>query len=181
MLSKMSVRNGLVSNIVLPTRIFPMAVDGLLPSAILICDGFLCCCDELWPSLIAIVFVVYWVYWFRTTAMEYTNVNLDRVVQLLHASHKLATGNSHNNYNSNNNYNGHQVIPNNNNNNKKLDTPATFTPILVLSNCFTWILEYVRKLSHSTLISPLLLPQFESYQTESHENYMYCLKTIPCL
>ena len=57
-LSKMSVSNGLVGNIVLPTRLFLMAVNGLLPSAILICDGFLCCCDELWPSLIAIFFVV---------------------------------------------------------------------------------------------------------------------------
>ena len=57
-LSKMSVNNGLVDNIVLPTRLFPMAIDGLLPSATLICDSFLCCCDELWPSLIAIFFVV---------------------------------------------------------------------------------------------------------------------------
>ena len=54
----MSVSNGLVGNIVLPTRLFPTAVDGLLPSAILIYDGFLCCCDELWPSLIAIFFAV---------------------------------------------------------------------------------------------------------------------------
>ena len=46
-LSKMSISNGLVGNIVLLTRLFPMAVDSLLPSAILICDGFLCCCDEL--------------------------------------------------------------------------------------------------------------------------------------
>ena len=57
MLSKMSVSNGLVGNILLPTRLFPTAVDGLLPSIILICDGFLCCCDKLWPSLIAIFFV----------------------------------------------------------------------------------------------------------------------------
>ena len=45
-LSKMSVSNGLVGNIVLPTRLFPTVVDGLLLSAILICDGFLCCCDK---------------------------------------------------------------------------------------------------------------------------------------
>ena len=57
-MSKMSVSNGLVGNIVLPIRLFLMVVDGLLPSAILICDGFLCCCDELWPSLIAIFFLV---------------------------------------------------------------------------------------------------------------------------
>ena len=57
-LSKMSVSNDLVGNIVLPTRLFPTAVDGFLPLAILIYDGFLCCCDELWPSLIAIFFVV---------------------------------------------------------------------------------------------------------------------------
>ena len=57
-LSKMSVNNCLVDNIVLPTRLFPTAINGLLPSAILICDSFLCCCDELWPSLIAIFFVV---------------------------------------------------------------------------------------------------------------------------
>ena len=35
-----------------------MDVDGLLPLTLLIYDGFLCCCDELWPSLIAIFFVV---------------------------------------------------------------------------------------------------------------------------
>ena len=46
-LSKMSINNGLVDNIVLPTRLFLTAVDGLLPSTILICDGFLCCFDEL--------------------------------------------------------------------------------------------------------------------------------------
>ena len=51
--------------------------------------------------------------------MEYTNVNLHRVVQLLHASHGLATSNSHNNYNSNNNYNGRQVIPKKNKKKKK--------------------------------------------------------------
>ena len=59
LLSKMSVSDGLVGNIVLPTRLFPTAVDGFLPSAILIYDGFLCCCNELWPSLIAIFFVVW--------------------------------------------------------------------------------------------------------------------------
>ena len=57
-LSKMSVSDGLVSNIVLSTRLFPMAIDSLLPLAILICDDILCCCNELWPSLIAIFFVV---------------------------------------------------------------------------------------------------------------------------
>ena len=45
--SKMSVSDGLVGNIVLPTRLLPTEVDGLLLSALLICDGFLCCCDEL--------------------------------------------------------------------------------------------------------------------------------------
>ena len=39
------------------------------------------------------------------------NINLHSVVQLVHASHGLATSNSHNNYNSNNNYNKRQVIP----------------------------------------------------------------------
>ena len=47
MLSKMSVSNGLIGNIVLPTRLFSMAIDGLLSSAILVCDSFLYCCDEL--------------------------------------------------------------------------------------------------------------------------------------
>ena len=56
---KMSVSNSLVGNIVLPTRLFPTTVDGLLLSAILICDSFLCCCVKLWPSLIAIFFVVF--------------------------------------------------------------------------------------------------------------------------
>ena len=55
---KMSVSDGLVGNIVLSTRLLLTDVDGLLPSTLLICDGFLCCCDELWPSLIAIFFVV---------------------------------------------------------------------------------------------------------------------------
>ena len=44
---KMSVSNGLVGNIVLPTRLFPTAVNGLLLSAILIYDSFLCCCVKL--------------------------------------------------------------------------------------------------------------------------------------
>ena len=57
-LSKMSISDGLVSNIVFPTRLFSMVVDSLLPSTILICDSFLCCCDELWPLLVAIFFVV---------------------------------------------------------------------------------------------------------------------------
>ena len=57
-LSKMSISDSLVGNIVFPTRLFSMVVDGLLPSAILICDGFLCRCDELWPLLIAIFFAV---------------------------------------------------------------------------------------------------------------------------
>ena len=47
LLSKMSVSDGLVDNIVLPTRLLLMEVDGLLPSALLIYDSFLCCCDEL--------------------------------------------------------------------------------------------------------------------------------------
>ena len=53
-LSKMSLSNGLVDNIVLPTRLFLIAVDDRLSSAILICDSFLYCCDKLWPLLIAI-------------------------------------------------------------------------------------------------------------------------------
>ena len=36
----MSVSDGLVGNIVLSTRLLPMDVDGLLPSALLICDDF---------------------------------------------------------------------------------------------------------------------------------------------
>ena len=44
---KMSVSDGLVGNIVLPRRLLPTEVDGLLPLALLICDSFLCCCDEL--------------------------------------------------------------------------------------------------------------------------------------
>ena len=46
-LSKMSVSNGLISNIVLPARLFPTVIDGLLLSAILIYDYFLCCCNKL--------------------------------------------------------------------------------------------------------------------------------------
>ena len=56
--SKMSVSYGLVDNIVLLTRLLPMEVDGLLLLALVIYDGFLCCCDELQSSLIAIFFVV---------------------------------------------------------------------------------------------------------------------------
>ena len=44
---KMSVSDGLVSNIVLLKRLLPTEVDGLLPLTLLICDSFLCCCDEL--------------------------------------------------------------------------------------------------------------------------------------
>ena len=54
----MSVSVGLVGNIALSTRLLPTDDDGLLPSTLLIYDGFLCFCDELWPSLIAIFFVV---------------------------------------------------------------------------------------------------------------------------
>ena len=46
-LSKMSVSNSLISNIVLPARLFPTVIDGLLLSAILIYDDFLCCCNKL--------------------------------------------------------------------------------------------------------------------------------------
>ena len=56
--SKMSVSDSLVDNIALPTRLLPTDIDGFLLSALLIDDGFLCCCDKLWPSLIAIFFVV---------------------------------------------------------------------------------------------------------------------------
>ena len=45
--SKMSVSDGLVGNIVLPTRLLRTEVDCLLPSTLLIYDSFLCCCDEL--------------------------------------------------------------------------------------------------------------------------------------
>ena len=55
---KMSVSDGLVGNIVLSTRLLPTDVDGFLLSALLTSDGFLCCCDKLWSSLIAIFFVV---------------------------------------------------------------------------------------------------------------------------
>ena len=54
----MSVSDGLIGNIVLSARLLPMDVDGLFPSTLLIYDGFLCCCNELWLSLIAILFVV---------------------------------------------------------------------------------------------------------------------------
>ena len=52
----MSVSDGLVGNIALSTRLLLTDDDGLLPSTLLIYDGFLCFCDELWPSLIAIFF-----------------------------------------------------------------------------------------------------------------------------
>ena len=51
--SKISVSDGLVGIIVLPTRLLPTDVGGLLPSALLICDDFLCCCIKLWLSRIA--------------------------------------------------------------------------------------------------------------------------------
>ena len=54
----MSVSDGLVGNIALSTRLLPTDDDGLLPLTLLIYDGFLCFCNELWPSLIAIFFVV---------------------------------------------------------------------------------------------------------------------------
>ena len=56
---KLSVSDGLVGNIVLSTRLLPMDIDGLSPSTLLIYDDCLCFCDELWPSLIAIFFVVF--------------------------------------------------------------------------------------------------------------------------
>ena len=52
--SKMSVSDGLIGNIVLLTRLFSTVINGLSPSAILICDSFLCCCDKIWPWQIAI-------------------------------------------------------------------------------------------------------------------------------
>ena len=58
LLSKISVSDGLVGNIVLPTRLLLTDVDGFLPSVIQICDGFLCFCDELWLSQISLFFVV---------------------------------------------------------------------------------------------------------------------------
>ena len=58
LLSKISVSDVLVGNIVLLTRLFPTDVDGFLPSIIRICDGFLCFCDKLWPSQISLFFVV---------------------------------------------------------------------------------------------------------------------------
>uniref|UniRef100_A0A7N2LMX5 Sieve element occlusion C-terminal domain-containing protein n=1 Tax=Quercus lobata TaxID=97700 RepID=A0A7N2LMX5_QUELO len=66
----MSVSDGLVGNIVLSTRLLPMDVDGLLPSTLLICDGFLCCCDKLWPSLIAIFFVVLFAKFHKDTELD---------------------------------------------------------------------------------------------------------------
>ena len=58
LLSKISVSDGLVGNIVLLMRLLLMDVDGFLPSIIWICDGFLCFWDELWPSQISLYFVV---------------------------------------------------------------------------------------------------------------------------
>ena len=49
-LSKMIVSDGLISNIVLPMRLLPTDVNSILSSALLICDGFLCCHNELWLS-----------------------------------------------------------------------------------------------------------------------------------
>ena len=46
LLSTISVSNGFVGNIVLPTRLLPMDVDSFLPSVIRISDGFLCFCDN---------------------------------------------------------------------------------------------------------------------------------------
>ena len=54
----MSVSDGLVGNIALSTRLLPTDDDVFLLSTLLIYEGFLCFCDELWPSLIAIFFVV---------------------------------------------------------------------------------------------------------------------------
>ena len=58
LLSKISVSDGLVSNIVLPTRLLPTNVNGFLLSVIRICDGFLGFCDKLWPTQISLFFVV---------------------------------------------------------------------------------------------------------------------------
>ena len=44
---KISLSDGLVGNIVLPTRLLPTDVNGFLLSVIRICDSFLCFCDEL--------------------------------------------------------------------------------------------------------------------------------------
>ena len=49
LLSIISVSDGLVDNIVLPTRLLPTDVNGFLPSIIRICDSFLCFCNKLWP------------------------------------------------------------------------------------------------------------------------------------
>ena len=46
----MIVSNGFISNIVLPMRLLPTDVNSILSSALLICDGFLCCHNELWLS-----------------------------------------------------------------------------------------------------------------------------------
>ena len=58
LLSKISVSDSLVDNIVLSMRLFPTDVDGFLPLVIRIYDDFLCFCDKLWPSQISLFFIV---------------------------------------------------------------------------------------------------------------------------
>ena len=76
LLSKISVSDGLVGNIVLPTRLLPTDVDSFLPLVIRICDGFLCFCDELWPSQISLFFVVHPLPLFLCTPNSFTNIEL---------------------------------------------------------------------------------------------------------
>ena len=80
LLSKISVSDGLVGNIVLPTRLLPTDVDGFLPSVIRICDGFLCFCDELWPSQISLFFVVHPLPLFLCTPNSFTNIELGSLI-----------------------------------------------------------------------------------------------------
>ena len=58
LLSKISVSDSLVDNIVLSMRLFPTDVDGFLPLVIWIYDDFLCFCGKLWPSQISLFFIV---------------------------------------------------------------------------------------------------------------------------
>ena len=89
MLSKISVSDGLVGNIVLLTRLLPTDVDGFLPSVIWICDSFLCFCDDLWPSQISLFFVVLYFCLFLFTPSYYKFVTISSILCIVFPHKKM--------------------------------------------------------------------------------------------
>ena len=74
LLSKISVSDSFVGNIVLPTRLFLTDVDGFLPLIIRIYDGFLCFCDKLWLLQIRLFFVVRFIIGKKKLKKEEENI-----------------------------------------------------------------------------------------------------------